>query len=125
MLVVHEKILPFEMILRGHFQGTLQYWEVPLVEMLPPPVSLDSALALVGPPDASSPRSDSSIGQVLIDAPVGGVSHEDPQPSDTEGEESSIGLLWCRTPRPLSVSFPSWIRHRWSLPRLDPQDNAF
>lgn len=37
--VVQERILPFEMVLWGKVKGTLQYREVPLVEILPPPVS--------------------------------------------------------------------------------------
>ena len=85
------------MVLRGRFQGTCQCQEVPLVETLPPLISPYSSLALVGPLLASPPGSDSPISQVFIDAPVGGVSYEDPLPSDTEEEEALTGLNRCST----------------------------
>ena len=68
-----------------------------MVETLPSPASLDRALALGGPPVISLSGSDSPLGQVLVDASVGGDSCEDPMPSETEGEEPSTGLVQCRT----------------------------
>lgn len=64
-----------------------------MVETLPPPVSLDCALALDGTSIISPSVSNSPLGQVLVDAPVGGLSREDSPPSDTVGEESKIGLV--------------------------------
>lgn len=46
--------------------------------MLPLPSILDRDLALSGPSFVSPYGSDSPVGQVLVDAPVGGVFREDP-----------------------------------------------
>lgn len=93
LFVGHKRILPFEMVLKGSFQGTCQYREVPLVETLPPPVSSDRALALVGPLAVSPPGFDPPIGQVLINTPVGGISCEDPLPFDMEEDGTSTRSL--------------------------------
>ena len=58
-LAGHERILPFDMVFKGRFKGTLQYQEVPFVETLPLPVSLDHALALGSPPVVSPSGFDS------------------------------------------------------------------
>ena len=68
-----------------------------MVETLHHAIGIDRALALGVPPVVCPYGSDSPVGQVLVDALVGGVSHEDLLPSDVEGEEPSIGLVQYRT----------------------------
>lgn len=91
-LAGHERILSFEMVLNGRFQGTCLHRKVPLVETLPLSVSPDHDLALVGLLVVPPPGSDSPVDQVLVDALVGCVSREDYFLSDTEEEGTSIGL---------------------------------
>lgn len=79
-----------------------------MVEMLAPQVSPDRALALVGPLVVSLPRSDPIVGQVLADAPFGGLSHEDHLLSDTGEEEASIGLTRRNTRAASKLRF-SWL----------------
>lgn len=68
-----------------------------MFETLHHAIGIDRALALGVPPVVCLYGSDSPVGQVLVDAPVGGVSHEHLLPSDVEGEEPSIGLVQYRT----------------------------
>lgn len=50
------------------------------MEVLHPPVSSDRALALVGPTPTEVSKSQAD--QVLVNAPVGRASRDDPFPSD-------------------------------------------
>lgn len=75
--------------MRGQFQGICQHWEVPLVEVLPPPVNVDHALTLFRPTIALTQGSMSQADQVLVDAPVMGTTRDDPFPSDHEDEPSA------------------------------------
>lgn len=59
---------------------------MPLADTLPPPVSADRAMALVGFHIGSLPGSNPSTDRVLVNAPIGGASHDDPFPSDHEEE---------------------------------------
>lgn len=80
LLLGHERMIPFEMVLRGNFQGACLHREISLVEALPPPVNIDHALALSGPTTSLDPMSDPRAGPVLVDAPIGDVdvSQKDP-----------------------------------------------
>lgn len=62
------------------------------MEVLPPPVSIDGTLALSRLITTSGLMPDTQANPALVNAPVSGVSHEDPFPSDTE-EETSIRLV--------------------------------
>lgn len=84
----HERIIPFKMVLQGRFQGNCQYREVPLVEILPPPISTDPTLALVVPDIIVVQGSNTQADQELVDVPVEGLSREDPLPPDLEDDPS-------------------------------------
>ena len=79
-----------------------------MVETLHHAIGIDRALALGVPPVVCPYGSDSPVGQVLVDALVGDVSHEDPLPSDTEGQEPSTGFVQRRT-RTASKRRLSWL----------------
>lgn len=70
----HERIFPFEMVLRGEYKGNLKYREVPLVEILPPPVSFDRSLALSAFHVARNEGLGPQVDPVLVDAVIEGVS---------------------------------------------------
>lgn len=52
-----KSVIPFEMVLRVWFQGNCEHQEMPLVEVLPPAVSADRAMALGGPAHVQGSRS--------------------------------------------------------------------
>lgn len=75
-----ERVLSLEMILRGKYKGDLQYLELPLVEILPPLVRINWALSLVTPSAFIGEGSTSQADPGFVDAPVGGVSRNNPPP---------------------------------------------
>lgn len=102
-----ERIIPFEMVLKGRFQGTCQYWEVPLVDTLPPAVNVDRDLALAGSRVASPLGSIPSTDRVLVDVPIGGASRNDRFPSDHE--EEPLTELVTRDRRSTSKRRLAWL----------------
>lgn len=69
--VGHERIFfPFKMVMLGKFKGTLQYRQVPLVEILLLPVSVDRALTLSVPHLARNEGLGSQVDPTLVDAVV-------------------------------------------------------
>lgn len=78
---------------RGRFQGSYLHREVPLVEALLPPVSIDHVLALSRLVTTFGSMLDPRVDLALVDASVGGVYHEDPFPSDTEEEASNVLVI--------------------------------
>lgn len=89
-----------------------------MVETLPPPISLDHDLALSGPSVVSLSGSHSPVGQVLVDAPIGGVSHEDPHLLILRGEgDPSTGLIQ-RWTHATSKRRLSWL----DLPQVEPTE---
>lgn len=80
VFVGNERVLSLEMVLWGKYKGDLQYREVPLVEILPPPVSASRALTLAAPPVTGNEWFVHQVDLVLVDAVVKYVSHDDPTP---------------------------------------------
>lgn len=87
MIAGRDKVIPFKIILRDRFQDNFQHKDVPLVEVLPAPVSVDHVIAFVGP--APAQRSRSQADQVLVDVHVGKASHDDPFPSNHQDKSST------------------------------------
>lgn len=65
-----DRIDPFDMFLRGKFQGNLQHREVPLVEILPLLVGVDRVLALASLSGAVTLGSGVQADVELVDALV-------------------------------------------------------
>lgn len=84
LLLGHERIIQFEMVLGGHFQGVYLHQEVPLVEVLPPLVSIERTLAISRSLTTSALMPDPRAHPTVVDSLVDGVSFEDPLPSNTE-----------------------------------------
>lgn len=92
LLLGHERINPFKMVLKGHIQGACLHQEVTLMEVLLTPISINYALTLFRSITISGLMSDPRDDPTLVDAPIGYVSREDPLPFDIE-EEASTGLV--------------------------------
>lgn len=86
LLLGHERVIPFEIVFIGRFQGVCLHREVSLVEVVLPPFSVDHALALFELMTTPDSISDPQVDSEPVDALVSSVSRDDPLPSETEEE---------------------------------------
>lgn len=81
------------MVLRGKYEGDLQYHELEMVETLPPPISADRAMVLAVTPSVWGGGSATQTDPRLVDAPVGGISSSNTPPWTSEDEPAEEVLI--------------------------------
>ena len=68
-----KRVLSLKVVLQGCYKDDLQYYEVPLVELIPLPVSVDGAMVLAAPSAVRGKGSATQVDPGLVGAPIGGV----------------------------------------------------